>query len=189
MENNSENSSLKRSGDTICSEQINRLAAEILRREAFQESAPQETAPKELPKQASDKPNQPPPPERPDMTLTFGATKLGYSHMWLTRPATVVGSLGMGFMSGVESVRPLKAGLATAWGYASAIEDGIQLTRSTSTLETTKFGAAVGADIALGTGGLMYLAGREPRLGAALMLGGLVIRTLVDLIPDSAKRA
>ncbi|MBY0548495.1 MAG: hypothetical protein K2W95_14450 [Candidatus Obscuribacterales bacterium] len=123
------------------------------------------------------------------MTLTFGETKLGYSHMWLTQPATVVGSFGMGFMSGVESVRPLKAGLATAWGYVSAVEDGIQLTRSTSLLEATKFGAAVGADLTVGTGGLMYLTGRAPRLAQVLMLAGMAGRLLIDSIPNSITHA
>lgn len=193
MGNNSERASIANSTDRINQEQIDRLAVEILRREAFQPTAP--TAAPESPLQTAERtapaPRETPEPARKeryapheDLSLSFGQTKLGYSHIWLTRPTSIVGTLGMGHMPGPAA----KAGLAVAWSIASTAEDGYHLTNSSSFLERTKFGAAVATDLTLSAGGLMYLSGKAPGLAPLLILAGLTGRLLVDLIPNRVRR-
>lgn len=194
--------------ETFSEDDVNRLAMEILRREALapmagesrtqqhqKESSATATPPSEskITSSVLPVPENHPAPETtaarlyPSLTVNLLGHQLDYCEPWIARPVSIAGFIGAGMMPGVESVRPFKGGIIGVWGLGSAVHDAKLLTRSSSLLESTKYSSAIAADLTMGVGGLMCLAGRSPRLAVGLMAGGMFARSVIDLIPDRVR--
>lgn len=87
-----------------------------------------------------------------------------------------------------SSARYGAGAIGTAWGLSSAYVDGKNLLKSESALERTKYGLGLGADVGITAGGIGTLAKIGPRwLTLGIMLGAMVSRMAVDLIPNECR--
>lgn len=180
----------------VSEEAVNALAREILvnpklAKELTEKNAP--AKPAEAPAPLTDPSVNDklfPPLER---TFQIGNTELVYNKKpWLgqahTLPMSVLFSATA--QAGIHSWAGRYGGgvLATSWGLSSAYTDGNNFLASASTLEGTKYGLGLTTDAFAITGGIAQLGKLGPKwLAPTLILGGILGRAAVDLIPNEIR--
>lgn len=86
---------------------------------------------------------------------------------------------------GLVAARPyLLSGAVAAVGVGQFCYDGSNLLADSSILSRTKYGLSLVADTGMISGGITGMIGRSSRVGAAVAIGSIAARALIDLIPD-----